>query len=133
MSFTDTLVTYGYGPIFTGIIDNQNKIRDLSSHVNDLNPSTLTLSNLTSWAKIDLEKLPEINNNLRIGSCINKPSNILCIGLNYSLHAKQTGSKLPKYPIVFYKCPDCLQGPYDPIKKRKTQEKLDLHSNKLTL
>ena len=106
-------------------LDNQSKIRDLSSYVNDLDPDTLTLSNLSSWAKIDLEKLPEINNNLRVGSCVNKPSNILCIGLNYSLHAKQTGSKLPKYPIVFNKSPDCLQGPYDPIKKSKTQEKLD--------
>ena len=45
-------------------LDNQSKIRDLSSYVNDLDPDTLTLSNLSSWAKIDLEKLPEINNSL---------------------------------------------------------------------
>ena len=42
-----------------------------------------------------------------------------------SMHAEQTGSKLPDYPIVFNKSPDCLQGPFDPIKKRKYQEKLD--------
>ena len=106
-------------------LDSQNKIRDLSNYIDDLNPDTLTLSNLSEWEKINLEKLPEINNNVRVGSCINRPSNILCAGLNYSLHATQTGSKLPDYPIIFNKSPDCLQGPFDPIKKNKTQEKLD--------
>ena len=72
-----------------------------------------------------IETLPEIPNNTRIGPCINRPSNILCIGLNYSLHAEQTGSKLPDNPIVFNKSPDCLQGPNDPIKKNKSQDKLD--------
>ena len=106
-------------------IDSENKIRDLSSHIDDLNPDTINFKTLEKLQKIKIETLPEIPNNTRIGPCVNRPSNILCIGLNYSLHAEQTGSKLPDNPIVFNKSPDCLQGPNDPIKKNKSQEKLD--------
>ena len=107
------------------VMDSNNKIRDLSSHIVDLNPDTINFNALEKLKKIKFETLPEISSNTRIGSCINRPSNILCIGLNYSLHAEQTGSKLPDNPIVFNKSPDCLQGPNDPIKKSKSQEKLD--------
>ena len=107
------------------VLDSNNKIRDLSSHIDDLNPDTINFNALEKLKKIKFETLPEISSNTRIGSCINRPSNILCIGLNYSLHAEQTGSKLPDNPIVFNKSPDCLQGPNDPIKKNKSQEKLD--------
>jgi len=107
------------------VMDSNNKIRDLSSYIDDLNPDTINFNALEKLKKIKFETLPEISSNTRIGSCINRPSNILCIGLNYSLHAEQTGSKLPDNPIVFNKSPDCLQGPNDPIKKNKSQEKLD--------
>ena len=106
-------------------MDSENKIRDLSSHIDDLNPDTINFKTLKKLKKIKIETLPEIPNNTRIGPCVNRPSNILCIGLNYSLHAEQTGSKLPDNPIVFNKSPDCLQGPNDPIKKNNSQEKLD--------
>ena len=106
-------------------MDSKNKIRDLSSHIDDLNPDTINFKTLEKLQKIKIETLPEIPNNTRIGPCVNRPSNILCIGLNYSLHAEQTGSKLPDNPIVFNKSPDCLQGPNDPIKKNSSQEKLD--------
>lgn len=106
-------------------MDSENKIRDLSSHIDDLNPDTINFKTLEKLQKIKIETLPEIPDNTRIGPCVNRPSNILCIGLNYSLHAEQTGSKLPDNPIVFNKSPDCLQGPNDPVKKNKSQEKLD--------
>ena len=106
-------------------MDSESKIRDLSSHIDDLNPDTINFKTLEKLQKIKIETLPEIPNNTRIGPCVNRPSNILCIGLNYSLHAEQTGSKLPDNPIVFNKSPDCLQGPNDPIKKNSSQEKLD--------
>ncbi len=106
-------------------IDANGIIRDLTSIIDDLNPETINFDNLKKLKKIKLEDLPEVSKKIRIGACINRPSNILCVGLNYSLHAKQTGSKLPNYPIIFNKSPDCLQGAFDPIKKSKTQEKLD--------
>ncbi len=107
------------------VMDSENKIRDLSSHINDLNPETINFNTLEKLEKIKIETLSEVSKSIRIGPCISRPSNILCIGLNYSLHAEQTGSKLPDHPIVFNKSPDCLQGPNDPIKKNKSQEKLD--------
>ena len=106
-------------------IDANGIIRDLTSIIDDLNPETINFDNLKKLKKIKLEDLPEVSKKIRIGACINRPSNILCVGLNYSLHAEQTGSKLPNYPIIFNKSPDCLQGAFDPIKKSKTQEKLD--------
>ena len=114
-----------FGQEKVAAIDSKLKIRDLSSYIDDLNPDTINFKTLEKLQKIKIETLPEISKNTRIGACINRPSNILCIGLNYSLHAKQTGSKLPDNPIVFNKSPDCLQGPNDPIKKNKSQEKLD--------
>jgi len=114
-----------FGQEIVAALDDKGKIRDLSNHIKDLNPDTLNLINLKKLENLNLEELPEVKSSNRIGSCINRPSNIFCIGLNYSLHAEQTGSKLPDYPIVFNKSPDCLQGPFDPIKKRKYQEKLD--------
>ncbi|MAJ85461.1 MAG: 2-hydroxyhepta-2,4-diene-1,7-dioate isomerase [Candidatus Pelagibacter sp.] len=106
-------------------LDNNSNIRDLSNYIKDLDPSTINFESLKKLQKINLEDLPKIQSNTRIGACINKPNNIFCAGLNYSLHAAQTGSKLPDYPIIFNKSTDCLQGPFDPIKKKKSQEKLD--------
>ena len=114
-----------FGQEIVAALDDKGKIRDLSNHIKDLNPDTLNLINLKKLENLNLEELPEVKSSTRIGACVNRPSNIFCIGLNYSLHAEQTGSKLPDYPIVFNKSPDCLQGPFDPIKKRKYQEKLD--------
>ena len=114
-----------FGQEIAAALDDKGKIRDLSNHIKDLNPDTLNLINLKKLENLNLEELPEVKSSTRIGACVNRPSNIFCIGLNYSLHAEQTGSKLPDYPIVFNKSPDCLQGPFDPIKKRKYQEKLD--------
>ena len=114
-----------FGQEKVAALDSEFKIRDLSPHIDDLNPDTINFRTLEKLQKIKIETLPVISKNIRIGACINRPSNIFCIGLNYSLHAKQTESKLPDNPIVFNKSPDCLQGPYDPIKKNKSQEKLD--------
>ena len=114
-----------FGQEKVAAIDSAFKIRDLSSYIDDLNPDTINFKTLEKLQKIKIETLPEISKNTRVGPCINRPSNILCIGLNYSLHAEQTGSNLPDNPIVFNKSPDCLQGPNDPIKKNKSQDKLD--------
>jgi 2-keto-4-pentenoate hydratase/2-oxohepta-3-ene-1,7-dioic acid hydratase in catechol pathway len=114
-----------FGKETVAALDAKGKIRDLSKYIEDLNPDTINFNNLKKLESLNLDELPEIDVKKRIGACINRPSNILCIGLNYSLHAKQTGSKLPTYPIVFNKSPDCIQGPFDPIKKNKFQKKLD--------
>ena len=106
-------------------LDKNQKLRDLSSIVNDLDPETLNFQVLQNLKNIELKKLKEINPNIRIGSCISKPIDFLAIGLNYKAHAEGTKSKLPTEPILFNKSSGCIQGPDDPIVKPKYAKKLD--------
>ena len=114
-----------YGQEKVAALDCNNKIRDLSSHIQDLNPATLNESNLKKLSKIDLLKLKEIDFNTRIGSCISSPVDFLAIGLNYKAHAEGTNSKLPSEPILFNKSSGCIQGPNDPILKPVNANKMD--------
>ena len=104
-------------------LDSKNIIRDLSSHIQDLNPATLNESNLKKLSQIDLSKLKEVNAKSRIGSCVSNPVDFLAIGLNYKAHAEGTNSKLPTEPILFNKSSGCIQGPNDPILKPKAANK----------
>ena len=107
------------------ILDKNNKIRDLSSHIKDFNSDNLIFETISKLEKINLETLPEINNSERIGACVNKPGKFVAIGLNYSDHAKETGLKTPKEPIVFMKATSCISGPNDDIEMPKNSSKLD--------
>ncbi len=107
------------------VIDSTNQLRDLSTIIQDLNPSTLNLSTLKDLSKIDLSKLKEVRKTERIGSCVSNPVDFLAIGLNYKAHAEGTNSKLPVEPILFNKSSGCIQGPNDPILKPKTANKMD--------
>ena len=107
------------------ILDKSGKIRDLSQHLSDFNPFTLSFETLEKLKKIDLESLPEVPSSTRIGSCIAKPGKFLAIGLNYSDHAAETNAEIPKEPIVFNKAANCIVGPNDNIILPKLSEKLD--------
>ena len=106
-------------------LDSNNIIRDLSSHIQDLNPSTLNESTFTKLSQINLSELKQIDTNTRIGSCISNPVDFLAIGLNYKAHAEGTNSKLPNEPILFNKSSGCIQGPNDPILKPAAANKMD--------
>ena len=106
-------------------LDSEKKIRDLSSHILNLNPNTINFENLQKLQKINLVTLPEINPSIRVGSCISSPGDFLAIGLNYVAHAEGTKSKLPSEPILFNKSTGCIQGPNDPIIKPKDAKKMD--------
>ena len=107
------------------VLDKNDKIRDISSHIKDLNPDYLNFETLSKLKNLDLTKLPEITNSARFGACINKPGKFVAIGLNYSDHAKETGSKVPPEPIVFMKATSSISGPNDDIVKVKDSKKLD--------
>ena len=107
------------------ILDKNQIIRDISEHIKDLNPSTLSENTLEKLIKINLSNQKEIDPKTRIGSCISKPIDFLAIGLNYKAHAEGTKSKLPTEPILFNKSSGCIQGPDDPIVKPKEAKKLD--------
>ena len=106
-------------------LDSNNIIRDLSSHIQDLNPSTLNESTFTKLSQINLSELKQIDTNTRIGSCISNPVDFLAVGLNYKAHAEGTNSKLPTEPILFNKSSGCIQGPNDPILKPAAANKMD--------
>ncbi len=97
------------------LIDNQNKYRDLSSIIKDLNPDTLNFETLDKIKNIDASKLSELNSNLRIGACVSAPSKFIGIGLNFKDHAEEQNLPIPKEPIIFSKFTSCITGPNDPI------------------
>ena len=106
-------------------LDKNGKIRDLSSHIDDLNPKHLNFESISKLSKVDLEKLPELSKEDRIGSCITNPGKFVAIGLNYSDHAAETGAKVPSEPIVFMKATSSINGPNDNIEISKNSKKLD--------
>ena len=107
------------------VLDKNGKIRDISSHINDLNPQNISFINLEKLKNINLESLPEIPSSERIGSCIVNPGKFVGIGLNYSDHAAETGAKIPTEPIVFMKATSCIVGPNDNVVIPKNSKKTD--------
>ena len=97
------------------LIDNENKYRDLSSIIKDLNPDTLNFETLDKIKTTDTSKLPVLDSNLRIGACVSKPSKFIGIGLNFKDHAEEQNLPIPKEPIIFSKFTSCITGPNDPI------------------
>ena len=76
-------------------LDKDGKIRDISSHIKDLNPHHLNFDTISKLQGADLSSLPEISGSERIGSCITNPGKFIAIGLNFSDHAAETGAEAP--------------------------------------
>lgn len=83
------------------------------------------IARLESFLEVNRGKLPKIPEGSRIGSPVGRPSKIVCIGLNYADHAKETGAPLPPEPVVFMKASSALVGPFDNIVIPKNSEKTD--------
>jgi 2,4-didehydro-3-deoxy-L-rhamnonate hydrolase len=107
------------------VLDKENKIRSLSSLINDFNPDTLNFNTIDEIKNLDFKSLPEISSNVRVGSCITRPGNFFAIGLNYKEHAEETGAKVPEYPVVFNKSIHSIVGPNDDVIIPKNSQKLD--------
>jgi 2-keto-4-pentenoate hydratase/2-oxohepta-3-ene-1,7-dioic acid hydratase in catechol pathway len=107
-------------------INLDGKNYDLSAFIKDYDESFFEQNGLQKLAGIvNEEKLPLIEDGQRIGSPIARPSKILCIGLNYATHAKETGAAIPTEPILFMKSTSSLTGPFDNIIIPKNSEKTD--------
>ena len=107
------------------VLDKNNKMRDISSHIKDFNPDNLNLETINKLNDVNFENLPELSDSERIGSCITKPGKFVAIGLNYLDHAAETGAKPPSEPIVFMKATSSINGPNDDIEISKDSQKLD--------
>ena len=107
------------------ILDADGKIRDISSHINDLNPENLNFETISKIKSADTSSLPELSSNQRVGSCITSPGKFVAIGLNYSDHAAEVGADIPKEPIMFMKATSSMCGPNDDVEIVSGSKKLD--------
>ena len=106
-------------------LDADGKIRDLSSHIKDLDKENLNFDVLYKLKNIDLPSLPEISASERIGACVGNPGKFVAIGLNFSDHAAETGAPVPSEPIMFMKATSSICGPNDDIEIVSGSKKLD--------
>ncbi|MBT8415780.1 MAG: fumarylacetoacetate hydrolase family protein [Boseongicola sp.] len=109
------LVRYGETGAEKPGLMHGNSLRDLSAHVDDITGGTLDDATLARLAAIDPETLPEVAGNPRIGPCVGNIGKFLCIGLNYSDHAAETGADIPEHPILFFKANSAVVGPNDTV------------------
>jgi len=104
----------------------EDNVYDLSEHIGDYNESFFANNGIEELEKIIKENdLKIVDKSVRIGSPIARPSKIICIGLNYAKHAKETNANIPTEPILFMKSTTSLSGPFDPIIIPKGSVKTD--------
>ena len=120
------LVRYGApGAEKPGVLDADGKLRDLSDIVSDIDGTTLSPAGLAKIAGADPATLPLVRSTPRIGPCVARPLNFVCIGLNYADHAAETGATPPTEPIIFLKSLGAFQGPNDDVVIPKGSTKPD--------
>ena len=110
------LVRYGaIGAEKPGLIDQNGDLRDLSSHVADIAGAALQDAELDKLRALDPNNLPLVDGRPRLGACVGNIGKFLCIGLNYSDHAAETGAAIPEHPILFAKATSAVVGPNDDV------------------
>ena len=120
------LVRYGRpGREKPGMIDNDGKLRDLSSVIDDVTPSQLSDKALAKLSRIKPASLPLVRGKPRYGVPVSGIGKLVAIGLNYADHAAESGLPIPKEPIVFMKAITCLNGPDDDVMLPKEATKAD--------
>ncbi len=107
------------------VLDAKGGIRDLSGLVQDISGDVLTSAGLNKLRQIDIQTLPLVDGNQRIGACVGQIGKFICIGLNYADHAAETGSEIPKEPIIFNKWISAVCGPNDDIEIPRGSTKTD--------
>lgn len=107
------------------IVDADGKIRDLSAHISDLSGAALGPDTLAKLGAIDAKSLPLVEGDPRLGPCVAGTGKFICIGLNYSDHAAETGATVPPEPIIFMKASSAIVGPNDNVTIPRGSEKTD--------
>ena len=108
-----------------GLLTNDGTIRCLGGVVRDIDGFALSEASLQMIGRIDPASLPKVEDSPRIGPCVVRPLNYVCIGLNYADHAAETGNPIPKEPIVFLKSLSAFCGPNDDVRLPRGSVKLD--------
>lgn len=125
------LLRYGEpGAERPGILDTEGRLRDLSAHIDDIAGAAITHEGLEKLRALDLASLPQVEGHPRIGPCVGRIGKFICIGLNYSDHAAESGMAVPAEPVVFGKWTSAVCGPDDniaiPRGSRKTDWEVEL-------
>src|SRR5581483_7987347 len=120
------LVRHGNrGSEHPGCSASDGTIRDLSGIVADINGETFSEASLASLRKLEINKLPLVPQGTRLGPCVSQVGKFICIGLNYSDHATESGLKIPSEPIIFIKATSSICGPDDDVIIPRGSEKTD--------
>jgi 2-keto-4-pentenoate hydratase/2-oxohepta-3-ene-1,7-dioic acid hydratase in catechol pathway len=108
-----------------GLLDSSGAIRDLSGVIPDISGETLLPQSISGLRKLDPDSLPRVSGKPRIGPCVGRVGKFICIGLNYSDHAAESGMPVPSEPIVFMKATSCIVGPNDNLELPRGSLKTD--------
>ncbi|MGQ4879951.1 fumarylacetoacetate hydrolase family protein [Billgrantia sp. LNSP4103-1] len=108
-----------------GLLDADGTIRDLSAHIDDLDGQRLGRASLSRLADLDPARLPEVSADTRLGPCVGRVGKFICIGLNYSDHAAETGAEVPPEPVIFNKWTSAICGPNDDVIIPRGSQKTD--------
>lgn len=107
-----------YGPLGQekpGLLDQNGVLRDLSAHIDDVAGAALSDEALARLRALDTDTLPKVEGDPRLGACVGGIGKFICIGLNYSDHAAETGADVPEQPILFFKATSAVCGPNDDV------------------
>lgn len=120
------LLRYGdVGSEKPGLLDADGVIRDLSGHIADIGGAALDPVALANLAALDSKTLPAVAGSPRLGACVAGVGKFICIGLNYSDHAAETGATVPSEPVVFMKASSAVVGPDDDVLIPRGSQKTD--------
>ncbi len=120
------LLRYGsLGSEKPGMLDADGKIRSLDGVIDDLGGDALSDASFEKLRSIDPTTLPEVDASTRIGPCVAGVGKFMCIGLNYSDHAAESGMEVPKEPVLFMKATSAISGPNDNVVIPRNSKKSD--------
>ena len=120
------LVRYGRpGKEKPGLIDEDGNLRDLSGRIDDISPDQLSDKALAKLARINPARLPLVKGKPRFGPPVTGVGNFICVGLNYTDHAEETGNPIPEEPVIFSKHTSCISGANDDVVLPKKSVKTD--------
>ncbi|HVM81655.1 MAG TPA: fumarylacetoacetate hydrolase family protein [Stellaceae bacterium] len=107
------------------ILDRDGRIRDLSGVVSDIGPEALAPASLDKLRRLDPATLPAVTGTPRLGPCVARVPKLVCVGLNYRLHAQEAGQPIPKEPVLFMKATSSISGPNDDVMLPRNSKKGD--------
>ncbi|WP_424988613.1 fumarylacetoacetate hydrolase family protein [Microbulbifer sp. S227A] len=107
-----------------GMLDADGQLRDLSAHLRDFAGPDLPEAIKTA-ASVDPASLPLVDGTPRLGPCVGQVGKFVCVGLNYSDHAAESGMEVPPEPIIFFKATSAICGPNDDVEIPRTSVATD--------